>query len=317
MILIFLAYFLLASGISANKVLLNYLSPTFFVGIRMLCAGSIMIIYNYFKSNRMRFAYFKKDLIIIVIISLFTTFIPSILKAYGISKMFSSKAALIGSCDPFITAIYAYILFHENLTWKKFLGIVIGFLGIMLLLLAKSPIEEPLLAWFEISWPELALLGSVAIGRYGWILIRSLLKKERYSSTEINGLSMFLSGFLALIFSYTISLLVKYGITIPGFLNAIVAQPKNTISLITLSTLFPYTVIVGNIFGYGLFAYCLKKYNLTFISLAGFSIPLFVTLIGWIFLQEPITITFALSTIIIFAGLVIFNLDDILRRISK
>jgi len=301
MLIIFIAYFFLATAISANKVLLGFLPVTFFVGIRMLCAGIIMIVYNYFKSTRMRFSYFKRDIPKIITIALFTTTIPTLLKNYGLKHMFSSKATMIGSVDPFVTAIYAYLLFSQKLDWKKFLGIVVGFLGVTLLIVAKSPIEEPLLAWLQISWPELALIGSVAIGRYGWILIRSFLKEERYKPTEINGLSMFVSGILSL---------AIFGLS--GATKAIQIP-----SITTFALLFAYTVIAGNIIGYALYAISFKKYNITFVSLAGFSIPLFVTFIGWTLLGEPITSTFIISTIMIFAGLLIFHTDGLKRAIYQ
>jgi len=293
--LVFLAYFLLASAFSANKVLLGWLPPTFFVGIRMLCAGLIMVAWNYRKSHRLKFDYFKKDLLTICGIALFTTYFPSLLKAYGLQGLPSSKAAMIGSCDPFVTAMYAYVLWKERLSFKQFLGITIGFLGVMLLMTGGSLPEQTLHAWFIFSWPELAALGAVVVGRYGWILVRSLLKKERYKPTEINGLSMVLSGVLALATSFFIDPISS--ITIPSISHFLF--------------FFAYTIIAGNIFGYGLFAYCLKKYPLTFVSLAGFSIPLFVTLIGWALLGEQLTLLFAASAAIIFFGLLIFQYDKL------
>ncbi|MFC1845670.1 DMT family transporter [Candidatus Dependentiae bacterium] len=301
MYLLFLAYFLLASGFSANKVLLGWMPPTFFVGIRMLCAGLIMVAYNYRKSHRMRWDYFKRDLLTIFGIALFTTYFPSLLKAYGLKGLPSSKAALIGSCDPFVTAMYAYALWKERLSFKQFFGITIGFLGVMFLLTSSSLSEQSLHAWFIFSWPELAALGSVIVGRYGWILVRSLLKKERYKPTEVNGLSMAFSGVLALGTSLLIDPVSSISIpSIPRFLF-----------------FFVYTIIAGNIAGYGLYAYCLKKYRLTFVSLAGFSIPLFVTLIGWLFLGEQLTLLFGISAVIIFSGLLIFHRDNIGRELSK
>jgi len=299
--LVFLAYFLLASGFSANKVLLGWLPPTFFVGIRMLCAGLIMVLWNYRKSHRLRFKYFKKDLFVICGIALFTTYFPSLLKAYGLKGLPSSKAAMIGSCDPFVTAMYAYVLWKERLSFKQFIGITLGFLGVMLLMTGGSLSEQSLHAWFIFSWPELAAFGAVIVGRYGWILVRSLLKKERYKPTEINGLSMLLSGVLALITSFFI-------------------DPISSISIPSTSKFlffFGYTIVAGNIFGYGLFAYCIKKYRLTFVSLAGFSIPLFVTLIGWAFLGEQLTLLFGASAVIIFFGLLIFHRDNLRKHARK
>ena len=42
---IFLGFALLASAIIANKVVLLYLPPIFFVGIRMLGAGILLLVY--------------------------------------------------------------------------------------------------------------------------------------------------------------------------------------------------------------------------------------------------------------------------------
>lgn len=301
MYLVFLAYFLLASAFSANKVLLGWLPPTFFVGIRMLCAGLIMVLWNYRKSHRLKFGYFKKDLLTICGIALFTTYFPSLLKSHGLKWLPSSKAAMIGSCDPFVTAMYAYFLWKERLSFIQFIGITLGFLGVMLLMTGGSLPEQSLHAWLIFSWPELAAFGAVVVGRYGWILVRSLLKKERYKPTEINGLSMLVSGVLALVTSFFIDPISS--ITIP--------------SVSTFLFFFAYTIVAGNIFGYGLFAYCIKHYRLTFVSLAGFSIPLFVTLIGWAFLGEQLSLLFAASAAIIFSGLLLFNWDKLRKKTRK
>jgi len=298
---LFLAYFLLASGFSANKVLLGYLPPTFFVGIRMLCAGLIMVVYNYRTSGRLRFSYIKRDFFTIVGVALFTTYFPSLLKAYGLKGLPSSKAALIGSCDPFVAALYAYVLWNERLTFKKFLGIAVGFFGVMFLLTSGSLSEQSLHAWFIFSWPELAALGAVFVGKYGWTLVRSLVKTERYKPTEINGLSMMTSGVLALATSFFIDPISS--ISIPSWPH--------------FFAFFMYTIIAGNIAGYGLFAYSLKHYKFTFISLAGFSIPLFVTLIGWLFLGEQLTLLFGVSAAIIFVGLLIFHRDNLKKSLAR
>lgn len=301
MYLLFFAYFLLASSFSANKVLMGVLPPTFFVGIRMLCAGLIMVIYHYRRSERLKFSYFKSDLWALVAVALLTTYVPSLLKAYGLHGMPSSKAALIGSCDPFVTALYAYFLWKERLSFKQFLGITIGFVGIMMLLTSNSVEEQSLHAWLIFSWPELAALGSVVVGRYGWILVRSLLKKERYEPTEVNGISMTISGVVALVSSCCVDNLSTITLpSIPWFL-----------------LLFGYTVIAGNIAGYGVYAACLKRYSITLVSLAGFTIPLFVSLIGWLFLGEQLTFLFVLSALAVFVGLLLFYYDKLRRSFRK
>jgi len=49
-----------------------------------------------------------------------------------------------------------------------------------------------------------------------------------------------------------------------------------------------YTVIGGNLIGFTLYSHLLKKHSATFVSLAGFSMPLFVYFFGWLILGEQL-----------------------------
>jgi len=295
LLLVLLCNFFLASTISSNKVLLSMFPAILFVGIRMLCAEILICVYAYCFSTRMRWRYIKHDIGILVGVSLFTTYLPSILKAFSLKHLFSSKAAFYGSIDPFITALYAYFLWHEKLSWKQFVGIIIGFSGIVIMTLGQTPPEQGWHAWFILFYPELASFASVVVSRWGWILLRALVRNERYTPLEVNGMSMVGSGILALI---TATMLNQWkDVSIP--------------SVSTFLCLFVYTVIIGNVTGYMLYAYVIKHVNLTFVSLAGFSIPIFVGLIGWLLLAEPMSYSILLAGLFVFLGLLIFYYDEL------
>lgn len=299
-LLVLLCNFFLASAISSNKVLLGMFPVILFVGIRMMCAGILMCAYSYRSSTHMHWRYIKKDLVALVGISLFTTYFPSILKAFGLKYLFSSKAALYGSIDPFVTVLYAYFLWHETLSWKKILGIAIGFGGILLMTIGQTPPEKGWEAWLVVSYPELASLASVIISRWGWILLRSLVRRERYTPLEVNGLSMAGSGVLALATATVLGEWQYVSITsVPKFL-----------------WLFAYTVVIGNVVGYTMYAYIIKHTNITLVSFAGFTIPVFVGLIGWLILAEPISFNLVISGCFVLIGLLIFYYDE-LRSSSK
>jgi drug/metabolite transporter (DMT)-like permease len=75
--------------------------------------------------------------------------------------------------------------------------------------------------------------------------------------------------------------------------------------------LFAYTVIVGNIIALTLYAHILKKYSVTFVALAGLTIPLFVQLYAPIALGEPISLVFFAALGITFLGMYVFYRDEV------
>lgn len=304
---VFFAFFLLGSAISANKVILFTMSPALLVGIRMLIAGLILFIYTILHSHHnLQIQKIKNNILLILLVTLSTTFFPSLLKAYSLKTMTSSKASFFGVLDPFVTAIFAYFLFGEKLNFSKVIGILFGCIGALVLLSSTSNVEEQLKAFYIFSYPELAALFAVIISRFGWILIQKLLKENLFSAPQINTLTMLLSGILSLISAGV------YSATSIGSLQdapfsilqkaPFVYWSPNTQLLVFLI----YTIIVGNVLGYTIYASVLKKYSATFISLAGFSIPLSVYFYGWLFLSEPLSLNFIIACLITFIGLLIF-----------
>lgn len=211
--------------------------------------------------------------------------------------MISSKAAFLGSLDPFITAFYAYILWNERLRFSQIMGIVLGFIGTSLVLFMNSPNEQTFTVWWGFAAPEFAALAAVFILRYGWIWAQKLLKAERYMPSELNGLMMFIGGIYALLASMYLH--ECDFCTIPFTWQ--------------FFALFGYTVIVGNIIAYTLYAYSLKHYNVTLVSLAGLSVPLFVHLYGPIVLGEKLSVVFFVALIIMGAGLALFYRGSVKR----
>lgn len=289
---IILGFALLASAFTANKLILMEISPLFFVGIRMIIPGMILVGYYLKKgSANLSWQHLKKDRKDLFIICVCTTFVPALLKAFALKHLISSEAVLIGSLDPFVTAVYAYFLFSEQLSARKFVGIAIGFVSIALLLSSKHPLFEQVGQFKLFSLPVLAAFSAVIIGRYGWIITQKLLKLERYQPPEINGISMLISGMLAMTTSI-----------------ATATTPSMDV-LMSSSVLLPlaYTVIVGNLIAYNLYAYFLKMYKVTLISFIGFTIPIMSHFYGHLILNEPLSWKFFITVGIASLGLRIYS----------
>jgi drug/metabolite transporter (DMT)-like permease len=182
------------------------------------------------------------------------------------------------------------------------IGIGVGFIGTMMVLLTTSPNEQMLIAWRVFSYPELAALGALAIGRLGWILVQKLLKRDRYSVPEINGVTMIVSG----IGSLALSIYWQE-----------VSFSQLSFSHYKVLAALAWTIIIGNVFGYSLYARALRAHSATLVSLAGFSVPIFVYLFGWLLLGEPLSWYFIGATAITFIGLLIFYHAEIVKGLSR
>ena len=290
--LIILMYALFSSSFSVGKVLLNYVSPIFLVGIRMMPAGVILIGYQFMRYKKMPF-FGKKELLLYAQIIVLGIYGAYIFRFWGLKYLSSSKTALLFNASPFFTALYSYLFFHERMTRKQWLGLIIGFIGLIPILLTTSMSEQKIGEFFYISWSELAILVAVALQSYGWIIVRKLIKHCAHPPAIVNGITMLCGGILALITAFIFE----------GFHR--IDDPEKFIGWLS------YVIIVSNIICYNLYGYLMRYYTATFISFAGFIVPIFAALYGWGFLHERITWHFYLSCLIVFFGLYLFYQDEL------
>ena len=207
--------------------------------------------------------------------------------------MDSAKTMFLFNLAPFATALFSYFLLNERMSRKQWIGLFIGFIGFIPILMTSSSAEKSAGEAFLISWPEIAVLASVVSQSYTWILIRILMREASYSSTMINGLSMFIGGIGALL-------------TAPFFEG--IYPVTNTMEFLVLLIL---VTVIGSIVCQNLYAYLLTIYTATMLSFAGFVSPFFAAFYGWLWLNETTTWQFYASSIIVFIGLWLFYQDEL------
>jgi len=275
------------------------MSSELLVGIRMFVAGVLLLLYRVGSSPRLRWNYMRQDTMGLLFIILCTSLIPALLKAFALKYMLVSKQALLGSVDPFITTIYSYFMLQEHPTVLTLGGIGLGMIGIIIPLFSSSSSETLWGELFIFSYPELAILGSIALSRYGWMVVQIMLKKGRYEPSELNGIAMLGSGVIALLWWW-----IKGGsITLPAgeegkFFGALC-----------------YTTLIGNVLGYTLYAHCLRRHSANFVALAGLLFPLFAACLSALMGLETLTWKFFVSLAFIFAGMLL--LSPYFKRIEK
>jgi len=175
------------------------------------------------------------------------------------------------------------------MTRRKWLGLSIGFCGILPVLLTQNGAEELFSLSNFLSWPTLAIAGAALSSVYGWVLLRLLVKNETISPLMANGSSMLIGGLLAFIHSFFVDTTASFTLSSD--------QAWPLLQAVLLMTL------VSNIICYNLYGVLLKRFTATFLSFAGLLSPIFASLNGWLFLGErPDPLIFA-STGVVLIGL--------------
>lgn len=295
MILIVILYTLFGSSFVLGKMLLSYTTPLFLTGIRMSIGGLLLLSYLFFYAHE-HFVFKRKHLFWYIQMILFGIYITYILRFWALNYMQAAKTNFMYNLSPFMSALFSYLFFNERLTAKKWFGLGIGLLGMLPILMTTSFNEQAIGEILFLSWPEIAVIISVATHTYSWIIMRKLVKQKSYSPMMVNGISMTCGGILALLTSY---------ITYDG------GPLIDTTHVWEFSVLLVLIIIISNIICNNLYGWLLKRYTATFLAFSGFLSPLSTAVFGWLLLGEKVTWHFYISCIIVFIGLYIFYQEEL------
>ena len=311
MILIFILYMLFASTFTLGKLVLAYANPIFFIGARMTIAGSLLLGYQYFF-NRSKWKFEPKVWPLYLQIITFHVFIAYIFEFWALQYVNASKACLLFNLSPFITAFFSYLIFSERLSWTKWIGLCIGFVGMTPILLSHTPLEDLVGGLWRISWPEIALLGSVASSAYGWMVIKQCLRLN-YTPVMVNGIGMFGGGIAAFITSLFVEGLPQiHASLIPTNLDAFLASSVGVYApYVAFFIYMGLLILIANLICYNLYGYLLGKFSPVLLSFAGFTTPLFAALYDFALTGQSITWQFGVAIAATGAGLYIFYNDKI------
>ncbi len=285
--LIIAMYAVWSSVFSLGKLALTFSSPIFLTGFRMMLAAILLIGYLAIR-KRSQFKMERKQWISLLLLGFFSVYLTNICEFWGLQHLSAAKACFIYSLSPFFAALFSYIYFKEKMNKTKWVGLGIGFIGILPVLFTQTGSEELFQTNF-LSWPTLSVMAAVLFSVYGWILLRVNLKNTEISPLMANGISMLFGGGLALIHSFFV-------------------DPWNPLPITeghTFDVVKGVVIMTGlfNIVCYNLYGLMLRRYTATFLSFMGLLSPVFASLNGWIFLNEPLSWTIFLSTAIVSSGL--------------
>lgn len=298
MLLVLLLYGLFGFSFTLGKLTLLYASPLFIVGFRMIIGGLGLISFIYYRHRFTCYPayvdwHYYVQLIFLGIV------VPYCLRSWALQYVTTVKAALLFNLAPFFAALFSYVKMREKLTVVKALGLIVGFSGMIPVLITGSLSEEAIGGLSIFSWPELAMIGAVASLSYSMMIMQQLVKHRGCPPYLANAIGMFLGG----LFTLTASSIIED--------VWIKRQPIAFIALLLLQ------ILISNFICANLQAYLLKHYSTTFMSFASFLSPLCAAVYGWLFFQEALTWHYFLSFCIVIFGLALYYYDDIYKHRYK
>jgi drug/metabolite transporter (DMT)-like permease len=285
---LFFNFLLIATSFITNKFIALSLKPYLFVFLRMGISGIILIIL--FCRTKKIFLIFFEHIKTILLISFFTTFLTASLRAYALQLISPTRIAFWGTLEPFVSAFCMYLLYKNKITLRQFIGSIIAIIGSLFFVFTNNKIE--MVSGSNCFFADFAQIISIFFSRYGWIRAQEIIRKNIFSPEQLNAFIFIISALIAALFNCFFS---------SGFSMSDFKLNNNLILMLF------YTILIGNIIGYSMYGYALKKYDVRVISIAGLSIPLFVHIIGVLFLKETFSYSFLISMLFIFFGVYIFH----------
>jgi drug/metabolite transporter (DMT)-like permease len=291
-ILVVLLYALFGFSFTLGKLMLFHAAPFFVIGTRMLVGGIFLLTYVY---HRYKISCYPKreDWWLYAQTTIFGIYIFYSVRAWGLQYVTTTKAALLCNLLPFFTALFSYLHLKERLTIYHLVGLIFGFLGMVPILMHDSSFEELIGGISFVSWPELAIMASVAALGYSVIITQKLVKHRGCPPALVNGFSMLVGGAMA----FTSSVMVED--------KWIRGSWRELLVLIIAQ------IIVSNLICANLHASLLKQYSATFMSFASFLSPLFTIIYGYFLLGETVSWQFFLSFFMVLLALLIYHTREI------
>jgi drug/metabolite transporter (DMT)-like permease len=252
----------MTTGAFGPLVLMEY--RVAIAGIALLIYAAIIRQIPDFRANFGRY----------LILGAFNAAIPFTLIALSQLHITASLGAIVNATTPLFTALVAAIWIGERLTPKKVGGILMGIAGVGILV-----------GWSPIAVTPLVLLSFLAAVTASLCYGIGVVYAKRHASGES---------------ALSISLGQLFGATLLLAIPALISPPPAAVGTVEVLALLALALLCTS-FALLLYFYLVRRVGPTRTTLTMFLVPVFATLWGAIFLQEPISLSMVvgLATILL------------------
>lgn len=147
--------FIWGSSFMLMKVGLNALNPYEVAGVRMFCAGAVLLPFFVKSLSSVN----KKNLPYILLSGLLGSFIPAILFAMAETKIDSALAGMLNALTPLFVILVGIVVLNVSVGKSKVTGVIIGFIGMVLVLSPNLSVNQS-----DLLYASLVLLATLCYG---------------------------------------------------------------------------------------------------------------------------------------------------------
>ncbi len=241
--------------------------PVFFAGVRLGLVGLVLSPFLFPAPRQVG---------LMVLIAMGMGAVQFGLLFLGLANASASAAAVIGQLGVPITTIFSVMFLGEQIGWRRGLGIVMSFLGVMIIAIDPEKFSLTLGLIFLVLAAVSSSAASILMKR---IEPMPAMKLQAWVGT------LSLIPLMAMSFA-----------TETGQAEAVMSGD----ALIYLSTAF--AVLAVSIFGHGTFYRMIKKYDVTLISPLTLMTPIWGVVLGILLLGEPLSVKLVVGAVVALAG---------------
>ena len=269
----------------AIRISLDSFTPFLSAGFRFMLAS--VFIYALMKIKGIKIQTDKLSVTLYLLMGFFSFVIPFGLVYWGEQYVPSGLASVLFSVNPFFVAIFSYyFLSSEKIGPHKIIGIILGFLGLLVIF------SENITGDIPIYLPGMLAVVLSAIMQGG---LQVTIKKYggNLHPLSMNLVPMIIAGVVMTLIGISFENMNKVEFTSSGYLSV------------------AYLALFGSLVTFTSYYWLLKRVSVVVLSLIAFITPIIALILGWVFLNEELSGRHLVGSFMVLLGVLSATLGNV------